>query len=1140
MGAGCCKGEAVHPAEQTREKQYAPGDSKADATEESPPRGDDSAAPDGGDAGGAVAEPAEVTVLTPEADTASRQGARRAKLGGLQAVTVTESSEAPLLIPPRPGEGRETTSPLASSMHSLSRSLFQTRAPVEQKQHQTEFVQSVQIRFDQQNRRVINEFTVEKFLGCGRYGDVYLVSKEEPVSTKLFAMKEVGKKIFGKGGDGAALSKEIAILSSINHPNAVMLYTVMDDPSLKQQFLVMEYVDGGAVMNLNDRGVAKETPFSEETIRSYLKQIAEGLQYLHDSNIVHRDIKPENILVTADKEIVKLADFGVSAAMQSADDGSRETIGTPLFLSPETCSGDFSSGKSNDIWALGITIFVFMYGRTPFSGAKNEVELYNRIRKQTITYPSKPEYCQELMTLVRRMLEKNVVLRITLNEIRNNPWVAGVGEEGRGDSVLDHSASADAHLLQLEAEPQTPVASPLALPDSRVRPGEEGQLNVLIVEDVFLTQKVTIKMFHSTVDASALKLNVIAVSDGEDAIQACMNNRFHLVLMDVHMSRVSGLAATYKILEYEKQNGLVSTNIIGLTADPGEDVNKLCISAGMLRVIQKPLSPVLLREICEMLTFPVKDRGNAKFDATAEFKKGELRGGGENNAYLKSYNDQLSKAEGISNGNVVAQVDSVTSLTSGESPSSASHTEPRNINDTLDTSHTLVETMVLSRTDSTPTDSSTLGDSGSGIGDQRTQSWKHMSRQHQMYKGTKKKAEARILAELDECDLTHTICWALQHLIRGLVSNSEDGGEEEWTVLNGVPREGWLVLRDFWLDNFQMFLNEFRTSTGTVSMSGIDRVLIDSREWNAVRLKAEGDPVLSHSLYVREEIGTRRTMEDAYSTVYHPTTYFHGRLADDDEPELFFGMFDGHGGKVAADYCRFTLASRFAHHSAFFSDPGKAMFDAFVDTNAAFFRLVEKVGGCDAGTTALTVYIKGSTMIVANAGDARLVVARKDGSCTQLTRLHTCDSEEEKKAVEARGGSILYNQNSWRVNGMLCVTRSIGDAPCREFVTCEPDIHTYKLDAEEDAFIVMATDGLWDVMDPEKVCESIAAAKEEIDAQGEPADEDEGTSAESSVEQFSYAVIPEALAQEALELGSQDNVTIAVIFLNAGAAVVSK
>jgi [calcium/calmodulin-dependent protein kinase] kinase len=103
-------------------------------------------------------------------------------------------------------------------------------------------------------------------------------------------------------------------------------------------------------------------------------QVVAGIKYLHDQNIVHGDIKPQNLLVgsaaTGEGRVVKIADFGISHMVFGSTQKLLDTAGTPAFMSPEICSGTAFSGQLADVWAVGATMFMLIYGRPPFVAAQ--------------------------------------------------------------------------------------------------------------------------------------------------------------------------------------------------------------------------------------------------------------------------------------------------------------------------------------------------------------------------------------------------------------------------------------------------------------------------------------------------------------------------------------------------------------------------------------------------------------------------------------------------------------------------------------------------------------------------------------------------------------------------------------------------
>uniref|UniRef100_A0A3B3VV91 Calcium/calmodulin-dependent protein kinase kinase 1, alpha a n=1 Tax=Poecilia latipinna TaxID=48699 RepID=A0A3B3VV91_9TELE len=201
--------------------------------------------------------------------------------------------------------------------------------------------------------------------------------------------------------------QEIAILKKLDHVNIVRLVEVLDDPSEDNLYM------GNPVME-----VPTETPFSEEQARQYFRDIVLGIEYLHYQKIIHRDIKPSNLLLGDDGH-VKIADFGVSNQFEGSDALLSSTAGTPAFMAPETLSEKCKSfsGKALDVWAMGITLYCFVFGKCPFID-EYILALHNKIKTRPVDFPETPNICEELRTLILRMLDKNPDTRMTIPEIK--------------------------------------------------------------------------------------------------------------------------------------------------------------------------------------------------------------------------------------------------------------------------------------------------------------------------------------------------------------------------------------------------------------------------------------------------------------------------------------------------------------------------------------------------------------------------------------------------------------------------------------------------------------------------------------------------------------------------------------------------
>lgn len=215
----------------------------------------------------------------------------------------------------------------------------------------------------------------------------------------------------------------------MDHPNVVKLYEVIDDEKSGKLYLgiyqcqiliplVVEYVENGPVMRVLSKDKVDRQPYSEGQARKFLIDLIYGLEYLHSSKVIHRDIKPENLLV--DKSgTLKLTDFGVSAMFEGQDDTLYSSAGTPAFLAPECCTSSKFQGKPADIWAVGVTLYVLLYGKLPFYG-EGYLGIYNSILHDE---PKFSDANMLLKDLFKRLLEKDPNKRITLDQLKVHPWV---------------------------------------------------------------------------------------------------------------------------------------------------------------------------------------------------------------------------------------------------------------------------------------------------------------------------------------------------------------------------------------------------------------------------------------------------------------------------------------------------------------------------------------------------------------------------------------------------------------------------------------------------------------------------------------------------------------------------------------------
>jgi len=197
--------------------------------------------------------------------------------------------------------------------------------------------------------------------------------------------------------------------------------------------------------------------------------------------------------------------------------------------------------------------------------------------------------------------------------------------------------------------------------------------------------------------------------------------------------------------------------------------------------------------------------------------------------------------------------------------------------------------------------------------------------------------------------------------------------------------------------------------------------------------------------------------------------------------ELYAAVFDGHLGEGCPEYCKNQLHHNLSSSPEFDADPKAALHHAFRATNTTFCRDHDD----GSGTTAVVAMVRGNQLYCANAGDSRATICRK-GRGEAVTKDHKPEDAEEKARVERAGGKVEWDRVVARDGkNMLACARSIGDSKYKvpppegdwsEGPICvTPDVFQITL-TPDDAFLVMASDGVWDVLSDQKVCEIINKA----------------------------------------------------------------
>ncbi|VAI07506.1 unnamed protein product [Triticum turgidum subsp. durum] len=260
-------------------------------------------------------------------------------------------------------------------------------------------------------KRKIRSWSRGVLLGSGSFGTVYEGISDEGV---FFAVKEVSLHDQGSNAQQCIfqLEQEIALLSQFEHENIVHYFgTDKEDSKL---YIFLELVTQGSLVSLYQKYRLRDTHVS-----AYTRQILNGLNYLHERNIVHRDIKCANILVHANGS-VKLADFGL-AKQTSKLNVLKSCKGTVYWMAPEVVNPKKTYGPAADIWSLGCTVLEMLTRQLPYPDLEWTQALYRIGKGEPPAIPS--GLSKEARDFISQCVKPNPEDRPSASKLLDHPFV---------------------------------------------------------------------------------------------------------------------------------------------------------------------------------------------------------------------------------------------------------------------------------------------------------------------------------------------------------------------------------------------------------------------------------------------------------------------------------------------------------------------------------------------------------------------------------------------------------------------------------------------------------------------------------------------------------------------------------------------
>jgi len=214
----------------------------------------------------------------------------------------------------------------------------------------------------------LGNYRLTRLLGKGGFAEVYL---GEHLRLGTHAAVKVLYTRVANPDEVTSFEKEAQTIAHFKHPHIVRVldFDVQEDTP----FLVMDYAVGGTLRQRHPKGSILPLP----TVISYIKQLAEALQYAHDQKLIHRDVKPENMLVGERDELL-LSDFGIALIAQSSRyQGTQDMAGTISYMAPEQIQAH--PRAASDQYSLGIVIYEWLSGDRPFHGSYSEIAVKHAV-----------------------------------------------------------------------------------------------------------------------------------------------------------------------------------------------------------------------------------------------------------------------------------------------------------------------------------------------------------------------------------------------------------------------------------------------------------------------------------------------------------------------------------------------------------------------------------------------------------------------------------------------------------------------------------------------------------------------------------------------------------------------------------------
>lgn len=257
------------------------------------------------------------------------------------------------------------------------------------------------------------EYTLQEEVGRGKFGTVYKCT--EKTTGLCLAAKFISCP---KKEDRRNVEREIEIMRMLQHPRLIQVYDAFENG--KVMCVVLELIEGG---ELFERVIDDDFILTEKACTIFMRQICEGVDFIHKQRILHLDMKPENILcLTKTGNRIKIIDFGLARKFDP-NKKIQVLFGTPEFVAPEVVNFD-PIGYGTDMWSVGVICYVLLSGLSPFMGHTDVETMANvTIAKYDFDDEAFQNISENAKDFIRKLVIKDLNQRMTAEECLQHEWL---------------------------------------------------------------------------------------------------------------------------------------------------------------------------------------------------------------------------------------------------------------------------------------------------------------------------------------------------------------------------------------------------------------------------------------------------------------------------------------------------------------------------------------------------------------------------------------------------------------------------------------------------------------------------------------------------------------------------------------------